>query len=248
MQSPWLTFEINRPVLAFTLAVAMVSVLVAGLLPARSASRTNPIEALRDGARGYTGSAATRFMRSLVIGQIALTCTLLVASLLLVRSIVNRQNQPLGYDAGAMMTGRMNLETDFRSQEELRVLYPRLLSAFRATPGVTHAALTSRGSVAGAGFIGFEIEGRPTAVGESHAARASISFQTGISRRWDYAACGPRIYAGGWRREPSARCDRQRTVCDPVLSKHESSRSAPGRGPATEFFSGNHHRRRAATP
>ena len=167
MQSPpWLTFEINRPVLAFTLAVAMVSVLVAGLLPARSASRTNPIEALRDGARGYTGSAATRFMRSLVIGQIALTCTLLVASLLLVRSIVNRQNQPLGYDAGAMMTGRMNLETDFRSQEELRVLYPRLLSAFRATPGVTHAALTSRGSVAGAGFIGFEIEGRPTAVGD----------------------------------------------------------------------------------
>jgi predicted permease len=166
MQSPpWLTFEINRPVLEFTLTASTVSVLVAGLLPARSASRTNPIEALRDGARGYTGSAAARVMRSLVIGQIALTCALLVASLLLVRSIINRQNQSLGYDAGAIMTGRMNLETDFR-REELRAFYPRLLSAFRATPGVTHVALTSRGSVAGAGFVEFELEGRPTAVGD----------------------------------------------------------------------------------
>ncbi len=163
---PWLTFEINGPVLAFTLGAATISVLVAGLLPARSASRTNPIETLRDGARGYTGSVATRVMRSLVIGQIALTCALLIASLLLVRSIINRQGQSLGYDAGAIVMARMNLEADFRSQEELRAFYPQFLPALRATAGVTHVALTSRRDVVDAGRVAFEIDGRPVAVGE----------------------------------------------------------------------------------
>ena len=122
---PWLKLEVNGPVLAVALGAAASSVLVAGLLPAWSASRTNPIDALRDGARGHTSRFAGSVMRSLVIGQIALTFTLLVVSLLLVRSIVNRQGQSLGYDGSAVMTARMNLETDFRtSRRATHVLSP----------------------------------------------------------------------------------------------------------------------------
>ena len=163
----WLRFDINGPVLASTLAAATFSVLVAGLLPAWSASRTDPIDALRDGARGHTGRFATRFMRSLVVGQIAMTCALLIASLLLVRSIVNRQHQSLGYDTGAVMTARMNLETEFDTRDELRAFYARLLPALRDTPGVTHVALTSRRSVVHASLADFDIEGRPVLPGEA---------------------------------------------------------------------------------
>ncbi len=158
---PWLEFRVDRPVLTVTLAAAAVSVLIAGLLPALSASRTNPIEALRDGARGQTSRFTGRLMGSLVVGQIALTFTLLVISLLLVRSIVNRETQPLGYDGDAVMIARMNLETEYRSSDDARVFYSQLLAALRAAPGVTDVALTSRRNVADVNQAEFEIEGRP---------------------------------------------------------------------------------------
>ena len=83
--------------------------LIAGLVPPLDGSRTKPIEALRDGGRGYTGRAVTRFMRSLVVGQIAMTMRAPRRSLLLVRSILNRQSQSLGYDGGNVVIARMNL-------------------------------------------------------------------------------------------------------------------------------------------
>ena len=128
-------------------------------------------------------------MRSLVIGQIAMTCALLVASLLLVRSIINRQGQSLGYDAGAIVTARMNLETDFAAKQELRAFYPRF-PALRATAGVTHVALTSRRNVIDAGPSGLKLTAGPS---------PSERTTAGAGRdrvRWIFATLGLRPLAG----------------------------------------------------
>lgn len=162
---PWLKFEINGPVLAFTLGAAALSVVLAGLLPAWFASRANPIDALREGGRGHTSRFVNRLTRSLVIGQIALTYALLVASLLLIRSIVNQQRQALGYDGAAVITTRTNLETEFRNATELRAFYPQLLATLRGTPGVAQAALTSRRNLVNVNTTAFEIEDAPAPAG-----------------------------------------------------------------------------------
>ena len=144
-----------------TIGAAALSVVLAGLLPAWFASRANPIDAMKAGGRSHTSRAINRLTRGLVVAQIALTCALLVASLLLVRSILNQQRQSLGYDGAAVLTTRINLETDFRNTAELRTFYPQLLAGLRASPDVTHAALTSRRNLVNTNTTSFEIDGQP---------------------------------------------------------------------------------------
>ena len=173
---PWVTFDVNGPVLGFSLAAAAASVVMAGVVPALFASRTNPTDVLRDGSRSHTGRFVNRLSAWLVTAQIALTCALLVASLLLVRTIVNRQRQSLGYDGTAVMTARMNLETDYHTEKELRAVLPALLESLRSTPGVTHAALTSRRSPTDVNVSEFEIEGRAAAASPDDLPRASFEI------------------------------------------------------------------------
>ncbi len=173
---PWLTFDVNGPVLGFSLAAAAASVVMAGVVPALFASRTNPTDVLRDGSRSHTGRFVNRLSAWLVTAQIALTCALLVASLLLVRTIVNRQRQSLGYDGTAVMTARMNLETDYHTEKELRDVFPALLESLRSTPGVTHAALTSRRSPIDVNVSELEIEGRAAAASPNDLPRASFEI------------------------------------------------------------------------
>jgi predicted permease len=173
---PWLKFDVNGPVLAFSIAAAAASVVLAGIVPALFASRTNPSDVLRDGSRSHTGRFVNRLSAWLVTAQIALTCALLVASLLLVRTIVNRQEQSLGYDGTSVMIARMNLETDYHTGDELRTVFRALLDSMRSTPGVTHAALTSRRNTIDVNSQTFEIEGRTAAASPDDLPRLSLEI------------------------------------------------------------------------
>src|SRR6185503_18435973 len=65
-------------VLAFSVAVSMLTGVIFGLLPALQVSRPNLTEALKDGGRGAAGSKSRgRTRGALVIGEIALSLVLL---------------------------------------------------------------------------------------------------------------------------------------------------------------------------
>src|SRR5262249_2459757 len=84
----WMQFTIDAPVLAFTVAVAIVTGLLFGLVPALQSARPNLNETLRDsGARGSSaGRVRQRLRSSLVIGEVALSLVLLVGAALLIKS------------------------------------------------------------------------------------------------------------------------------------------------------------------
>jgi hypothetical protein len=76
--------------LAFTAAVAALTCVLFGLLPAVQASRTDPIEAMKSGGRGVAGAGTKLSVRrALVVAQVSLSLVLLVGSLLFVRSLRN---------------------------------------------------------------------------------------------------------------------------------------------------------------
>lgn len=80
--------SVDWRVAALTCAVALSTLLLFGLAPALRASRADPIDAMRGGARGQTGSRAQARARSaLVAGEIALAMTLLVGAGLLIDSL-----------------------------------------------------------------------------------------------------------------------------------------------------------------
>src|SRR5208282_6065475 len=77
-------FHIDGRLLAYTLAITLVTALAAGLMPSLRASRPDLVPTLKGDAP--TGGGRFRFRGALVIAQIAISQFLLVGAVLLFRS------------------------------------------------------------------------------------------------------------------------------------------------------------------
>ena len=101
--APIFQFGLDGSVLAFTVAVTLVSVLLFGTVPALRFSRSG-LGALRDGGRSGRSASASRFGTVLVVVQTALALVLLVGGGLLVKMISEMRGQDLGFDPDNVMT------------------------------------------------------------------------------------------------------------------------------------------------
>jgi predicted permease len=157
----WITFDIDLPVLLFTVSATLVAAVVSGLLPAYMASRANVVEMLKEGGRGNTGRGINLVTRGLVVFQIVVTFILLVGSLLQLRSILNQQTIDYGYDTGGIMSARMGLmDGDYPTSDARRLFYDRLVRDLTANPEFESVALTNRFRMIFSGNGPIEIEGK----------------------------------------------------------------------------------------
>jgi putative ABC transport system permease protein len=157
----WITFDLDAPVLAFTVLSTIAAAVFSGLLPALMSSRANAVEVLRDGGRGNTSRSVNLVTRGLVVFQIVVTCVLLVGSLLQLRSITNQQTIDYGYDTSGLISARMGLmDGDYPTPEARRIFYDRLLREFEGDPQFEAAALTNRFRMVFSGNGPVEIEGQ----------------------------------------------------------------------------------------
>lgn len=127
----------DATVFGFALGVSLLAVLVFGLLPAWSAVRADPARQLGE-AGGDRGATRLRARGGLVAAEVAIALVLLVGAGLLIRSLwtlgdVNPGFQPKGALAVTLTipTSRYPERADFLGQHD------RLLTGFRAIPGVT---------------------------------------------------------------------------------------------------------------
>ena len=95
---------IDLPLLAFSLGVVALTTLLFGLVPALVSAGASAAEALKDGTRSSTGVRGRRISRALVVAEVALACAVLVASALLVRSVVRMMHAPTGVVADDVVT------------------------------------------------------------------------------------------------------------------------------------------------
>jgi predicted permease len=122
-------------VLAYTLAVALGSGLLVGLLPALASARPDLQDALKGGGHG-TGPAPGRAASALVVAQVALALVLLVGAGLLTRSFARVIGADPGFDARAMVTGRINVpEARYPKGSDRRALRRELQARLQALPG-----------------------------------------------------------------------------------------------------------------
>jgi predicted permease len=96
--------------LTFTLAVALLTGLLCGLVPALSSSKPDLNGALKEGSRGATrGLAQQRTQRLLVVGEIALAVVLLTGAGLMIRSFLRLHNEDLGFEPENVLTVQVSL-------------------------------------------------------------------------------------------------------------------------------------------
>lgn len=124
---------------AFAAAVSLVAGLGAGLLPALRASRVDLNEGLKQGASQAGGGRRHRLRNLLVIGQVALSCVVLVASALFVRGLAACRALNLGFRPDHIAL--LSLDLGLQGYDEARGLRfeQDVLERVRALPGVQSA-------------------------------------------------------------------------------------------------------------
>jgi putative ABC transport system permease protein len=151
-------------VFLFTLAVAVVSGLAFGVLPAIQFSRGDLSAALAEGSTRSSGSRRGRRGRELlVVGEIAVALVLLVGSTLLVRSFVALSRVDTGIDTRNLLTFDIKLSGPRAEYQARQVeLYSALQRRLESIPGVVSAGSAVTLPIGGDDFgTSYVIEGRP---------------------------------------------------------------------------------------
>jgi putative ABC transport system permease protein len=138
---------------AGTAALAILTVMVTGVLPALATSGVQPAPALKDGAPGAGSSRRTRWLRQgLIVAEIAGAVTLLIAASLLIRSFAQVLHIDPGVDVDRVLTARISLPAARYPAGESAAFIERMTQRLAAQPGVDAAAATSFTPVGGGGF------------------------------------------------------------------------------------------------
>ena len=146
MELPFfMKFVIDMPVLVFTVLVASMSAVAFGLLPAFQSSDTRLAEAIREGsAQAGQGRARHRARSALVVAEVALSLTLLVASGLMIRSLGAMIDSERLVRSEGVITGAFLLPmATWPSDSARREFCDRVLPLAKALPGVHLASMTT---------------------------------------------------------------------------------------------------------
>jgi predicted permease len=130
----------SLPVLGFAFAVALVTGLLFGTVPAWLTSHAEPAEALR-GANRSTRDRSSISQKSLVVVQATLSVVLLTGAGLLARSLQKMEHQDFGFETDHRVSLSVNAPFSSYSPEKLDATYRALQQRLQRIPGVQSATL-----------------------------------------------------------------------------------------------------------
>jgi putative ABC transport system permease protein len=136
--------QINGIVLLFSIGLALFSALLAGLLPALTAATTSIRETLNAGGRSKTVSRIRhRFLRQLMVAQIAVAVVLANGGILLFASYINvfKSNEVL--DTEQVISAEVSLEGDKYSENESKLAFcEQLIERIGGLPGIQQSRIS----------------------------------------------------------------------------------------------------------
>jgi len=138
--------EINGWILAFTTAVAVLTGILTGLVPALQAVRTDLVPALREGERSVAGTPRQQRVRAVLIGaEVALTLALLVGAGLLLRSFSALLSVDRGFQTERRILVGLSLPPSYTEKEGARAeqFVQDFESRLRALPNVMAVSTVS---------------------------------------------------------------------------------------------------------
>ena len=160
----WQRIDVDGRLIAFTIALAFLTAILFGIMPAIRASRPRLTETLKDGGRGASaGRQRQRLRHALVIAEIALALPLLVASGMTTFGSYRFLYGSQGYEPAGLLTMRAVLpDARYLEPAARRRFASDLSTQLAALPGVKSVAITnvlpSTGTNSGRAI---ELEGTP---------------------------------------------------------------------------------------
>ena len=154
--------SLDWSVVAFTVAVALGTGILFGLIPALQSSKADLTTTLKESSgRSGSGFRQNKTRSVLVVTEVTLALVLLIGSALLIRTSVALSHVDPGFDASNVLTMRMSLTGPrFLKSEGVAQLVRDGLERVRAIPGVIDASATCCVPLQGGYGLPFKIVGR----------------------------------------------------------------------------------------
>jgi len=171
--SGWSNISLNGRVLLFSLLIAGLAGIVAGMAPAAEALRVNLVNQLKAGSRSSVGSGRMHRLRNIfAVAQISLAVALVIGAALISKGMNAWLHVADFYQPGSILTFNIDLpESRYGTAQKRAQWYAASLSRLRALPGVTHAELTSALPYDDNGWVrDVEIENRSVVPGKLQSA------------------------------------------------------------------------------
>jgi len=180
---PEVAIQIDLPVLAFAVGLALIAGLLFGLAPALRLSRTEVNGVLLSGARTVgSGVRASRTHGFLVAAQVVLTLLLLSSGGAVTQGFLSLMRAPLGYDPSqTLVIGIPLRDNTYMTRDHRAAYFDQLRQRIAAIPGVISAAISTRATPPNNGletrvaFSGGSANGATLAGDEQHASLGMVS-------------------------------------------------------------------------
>jgi putative ABC transport system permease protein len=158
----FIDIRLHPQVLLFSIAVAVLTTLISGAIPAIQSSRADINAILKDETRGSSSFKIGRISKALVMFEIALSCGLLVAAGLMIKSVTKMRTMDPGYVTANVFTARVGFPAAYTDTIAEWRFFDDVLQRVSALPGVQSVALASGLPAARQGFgrNNFAIEGQ----------------------------------------------------------------------------------------
>jgi putative ABC transport system permease protein len=159
--------HVNTGVLAFSLALSVLTGIVFGMVPALQIAKPDLRQDLQEAGRGAVGGMHHRLRNILVVSEVALAVVLLVGAGLMLRSLQRVLNRDPGFDTGNLLTLGLALpQKGYGDNTQQLAFERRVLQEIHALPGVKDVAAVSIVPLSGSGNTSrFDVEGHPKASG-----------------------------------------------------------------------------------
>jgi len=150
------SIALDWKVIGFALALAVLTGLLCGLLPAITAARTRVNEALKEGGHtGTVGGGHARLRSAVVVMELAVALVMLTASGLLLRSFEQMRSVDLGFRTDHTLTATYHLpRRQYPDQGAIDTFNLTMRTRLEQLPGVQAVGVTSLLPASDADYLG----------------------------------------------------------------------------------------------
>ena len=155
----FIDIALHPPVLLFVVVLALGATMFSGLIPAYQSSRADLNEVLKDETRGSSSLKIGRMSKALVVFEIALSCGLLVASGLMIKSVTKLSSMDPGFRTSNIFTARVGFPGTYTDTAMQKRFFEQLRERLLQIPGTRQAAIMAGLPAVGGNGGSFTVEG-----------------------------------------------------------------------------------------
>jgi len=138
------TIHIDGQVLLFAVAVALLSGIAAGLVPAFNATGTRILQSLQESSRSLGGGQGRARLRKVLLSfEVGFTMVLLIAAGLLLKSYERLRASDLGCGINNILTMRVDLPKPKYLEQQRAAFFEQVIDSVGNLPGIQRAGMVS---------------------------------------------------------------------------------------------------------